>query len=61
MTFPRRTRKKTVEDIFYIAYIMFSVYLDHDKQEQCEIEDAVDNLLALRKQYFEEMKIEYKI
>ncbi len=54
LNFPRRTRNRTVEDIFYIAYIMFSLYLDYNKQGQCEIEDTIDNLLKLREQYFKE-------
>ena len=48
----RRTNKRTVEEIFYIFYIMYTHYVNPDKQCRCEIEEAMDYLLKLRDEYF---------
>lgn len=49
----RRTNKRTLEEIFYIAYIMYSYYINPTQAQLCEIEEAMDILLSLRKEYFE--------
>lgn len=49
----RRTNKRTLEELFYIAYIMYSHYVNPDKKCRCEIEEAMDYLLKLRDEYFE--------
>ncbi len=54
---PRRTRKRTLEEIFYIAYIMFSVYVNPKTNQPCEIEEAIDYLLELREEYFKEYNV----
>lgn len=48
----RRTNKRSVEELFYIAYIMYSHYVNPDKKSGCEIEEAMDYLLRLRDEYF---------
>lgn len=48
----RRTNTRTLEEVFYIAYIMYSHYVNPDKQCRCEIEEAMDYLLKLREEYF---------
>ena len=53
----RRTNKRTIEEIFYIAYIMYTYYVNPEKEERCEIEDAIDYLIKLRKEYFDEFNI----
>ena len=53
----RRTNKRTLEEMFFITYIMYSYYVNPLKEEQCEIEDAIDYLIKLRKQYFLEFNI----
>lgn len=50
----RRTNTRTLEEIFYIAYIMYSYYVNPDKKCHCEIEEAMDYLLKLREEYFKE-------
>lgn len=50
----RRTNKRTLEEMFYIAYIMYSYYVNPDKKCRCEIEEAMDYLLKLREEYFKE-------
>lgn len=53
----RRTNKRTLEEVFYIAYIMYSHYVNPDKKARCEIEEAMDYLLKMRKEYFYEKGI----
>lgn len=53
----RRTNKRSIEEIFYIAYIMYTYYVNPEKKERCEIEDALDYLIKLRKEYFTEFNI----
>lgn len=48
----RRTNTRTLEEIFYIAYIMYSHYVNPEKKCRCEIEEAMDYLLKLREEYF---------
>lgn len=50
----RRTNKRTIEELFYISYIMYSHYVNPETQTRCEIEDAMDYLLKLRNEYFRE-------
>lgn len=50
----RRTNKRTVEELFYIAYIMYSHYVNPETKSRCEIEEAMDYLLKLRDEYFRE-------
>jgi len=38
-----RTNKRSLEEIFYIAYIMYSHYINPDKKCRCEIEEANNN------------------
>ena len=53
----RRTNKRTLEEIFYITYINYSYYVNPEKEERCEIEDAIDYLIKLRREYFLEFNI----
>lgn len=50
----RRTRTRTLEEVFYIAYIMFSLYINPNTSQPCEIEDAIDLLIEHREKYFKE-------
>ena len=51
----RRTNTRTLEEVFYIAYIMYSYYVNPEKECRCEIEEAMDYLLKLREEYFKEL------
>ena len=55
-TCARRIRKRTMEEIFYITYIMYSHYVDPRSSKVCEIEEAVDYLLEEREKYFKRKK-----
>ena len=50
---PNRRRKRTVEEAFYFAYIACSVYVSYQSHGICEIEQAIEELLALREAYFQ--------
>lgn len=47
----RRTNTRTLEEMFYIAYIMYSYYVNPETGKRCEIEEAMDYLLKLREEY----------
>ena len=52
----RRTNKRTLEEVFYISYIMYSHYVNPDKKCRCEIEEAMEYLLKLRDEYEKSIK-----
>ena len=47
----RRTIMRSLEEVFYIAYIMYSYYVNPEKKCRCEIEEAMDYLLKKREEY----------
>lgn len=57
----RRTNKRTVEEIFYIAYIMYSYYINPITGRLCEIEEAMDFLLNLREEYYKRYNIKIEL
>ena len=48
---PRRTNRRTLEEVFYIFYIMYTHWVDVETGKPCTIDKAMDNLLALRSEY----------
>lgn len=48
----RRTNTRTLEELFYIAYIMYSHFVNPDKKCRCEVEEAMEYLINLRDTYF---------
>ena len=52
---PRRTNKRTLEEVFYIAYILYTHYVHPEKQCRCEIEEAIEYLLRMRAEFFGEI------
>lgn len=48
----RRRRKRTLEEIFYMAYIMYSKYVSYKTETVCEIEEVIDDILELREEYW---------
>lgn len=50
----RRTRTRTLEEIFYIAYIYMALYINPITNKECEIEEAIDYLVQERNKYFKE-------
>ncbi|WP_164848448.1 hypothetical protein [Sinorhizobium meliloti] len=47
--FPRRSKKRTVEEVFHVAWIMLSRYADPKTERLCSIEHAVKAMAAERK------------
>lgn len=52
MKCPRRIKTRSIEEIFYIAYIMCTIYVSHKTNSVCEIEQVIDDILELRDEYF---------
>lgn len=48
----RRKKKRTVEEIFYVAYIILTKYISTKKERECGIEEVIEELIDLRSQYF---------
>ena len=48
---PRRTNRRTLEEVFYMFYVMYTHWVDIDTGNPCTIDKAIDNLLALRDEY----------
>ena len=48
---PRRTNRRTLEEVFYIFYIMYTRWVDVETGKPCTIDKAMDNLLKLRAEY----------
>ena len=47
----RRKKRRTIEEVFYVAYVMATTYVSHKKNAVCEIEDVVEELIELRDEY----------
>lgn len=54
MKCPRRTHRRSKEEVFWGAYIWYSHYVSFEKGTTCEIEDVMDELIRLRTEYFAE-------
>ena len=48
---PRRVLRRSLEEVFYIFYIMYTHWCNPDTGSACEIEEAIDWLLKIRKEY----------
>ena len=48
----RRNNTRSLEEVFYLAYIVYSHYVNPEKQCRCEIEEAMEYLLKLREKGF---------
>lgn len=47
----RRSQKRTIEEIFYVACIQLSVYIDTTKGTLIEIEDMISLIMAMRTRF----------
>lgn len=57
-TCDRRTRTRTLEDIFYMTYIRHTRYVSYETQSTCELEDTIRELISLRDEYFAEYNMD---
>ncbi|MDR3048307.1 MAG: capsule biosynthesis protein [Elusimicrobiota bacterium] len=56
-TLKRRNNKRTLEEFFYITYILYSRYFNPDTRKPCEIEEAIEYLLKIRQEYFQKYNV----
>jgi len=42
VTLERRTRRRSIEEIFYVFYLILSRYIDPETGRLCELEKLVD-------------------
>jgi capsular polysaccharide export protein len=54
VTCSRRRKKRSLEEVFYFAYIFYSKYMNPDTGMLCEIEEAIDYLQNERDRRFSE-------
>ena len=52
-TNPRRTNRRTLEEVFYIFYVLYTRWYNPDTGRQCDIREAIDWLLKVRTEYSE--------
>ncbi len=52
----RRNRKRTTEELFAIAYLKYSLYVNPETAKRCEIEEAIDYILKKRTEFFQNNK-----
>ena len=48
----RRNKKRSLEEVFYAAYIQYSRYISWKNQCETDIEHVIDEILELREEYF---------
>ena len=56
----RRTQKRSIEEIFYAAYIQYSLYINPKYGHRCEIEEALGYLKNLRDEFFLQNNIKHE-
>ena len=47
----RRVRRRTLEELFYAFYCVYTHWVDPTTGRPCDIDTAIDRLLALRREY----------
>ena len=57
VTCSRRVRKRSIEEIFHFAYIVYSRYMNPETGQRCEIEEAIDYLVRRRDEAYEWVRI----
>ena len=48
---PRRTRQRTLEELFHIFYLRYTHWVDPVRQRPCTLDEAIDRILSLRSEY----------
>ncbi|HAR79754.1 MAG TPA: capsule biosynthesis protein [Succinivibrionaceae bacterium] len=49
----RRLRERTLEELFFIVYILYTRYCDPETLKNIEIEDAIQDIIEKRREFFE--------
>ena len=50
-TKPSRTNRRTLEELFYIFYVLYTHWVDVTDGRSCSIDTAIDNLVKIRSEY----------
>lgn len=48
---PRRTNRRSLEEIFYIFYVLYTHWYNPDTGKVCSIDEAMDWLIGIRSEY----------
>ena len=48
---PRRTNRRSLEEVFYIFYVLYTHWTNPETGRPCTIDESIDYLLALREEY----------
>lgn len=48
---PRRTRKRSLEELFAIFYLRYTKWVDPVRRCACTIDEAIDRIIKLRREY----------
>ena len=48
---PRRTRPRTLEELFHFLYLRYTHWVDPVRQRPCTLDEAIDRILSLRSEY----------
>ena len=48
---PRRTNRRSLEEIFYIFYVLYTHWYNPDTGKPCSIDEAMDWLVGIRSEY----------
>lgn len=48
LTIARRTQKRSVEEVFFIAYVLLSRYFSPKRENTCTIEELIADLVDIR-------------
>jgi glycosyltransferase involved in cell wall biosynthesis len=51
ISLPRRQRKLSIEELFYISYILYCNYVNPETKTICEVEEVIDYLLKIKNIY----------
>ena len=58
---PRRKNKRTIEELVYITFMLYTYYVDPRTKSRCEVEQAIDYIIETRDEYFKKNNIRYEI
>ena len=48
---PRRTVRRSLEEMFHVAYVTYTKWVDPSTGRRCSVDAAIDRLLSLRREY----------
>lgn len=47
----RRTRRRSLEELFHIFYLRYTKWVDPVERRECTIDEAIDRMIKLRREY----------